>query len=200
MREVGGIEPAWAGRLLWQPGLLSYVGRGGTSTPHSHHAVQLAVSFDDRFTLALDDRRVTARATLVPGGASHAFETEGRRIFYALIEPAGRRGVTLARLAEDLYGRDISELVPIGTEPRGDALSLIDYTDRLLAALAPRPTDRPLSPHVRAALAYLDGSLLQRPRLEEAARAAHISPSRLTHLFSLQVGVPFRRFVIWLRL
>ena len=29
---------------------------------------------------------------------------------------------------------------------------------------------------------------------------ANISRSRLTHLFSAEVGVPFRRFVLWLRL
>ncbi len=58
----------------------------------------------------------------------------------------------------------------------------------------------PLSPHVISALAYLDSALQDRPRLQEAARAAGISPSRLTHLFSRQVGIPFRRFVLWLRL
>ena len=119
---------------------------------------------------------------------------------YALVEPLGPRGAELTRSAQDLCGRDIADLIPIGSEPRADPTSLVAYTDRLVAALTPQPTDRALSPHVIAALEYLDGALQQRPRLDEAARAAHISPSRLTHLFSDQVGIPFRRFVVWLRL
>jgi AraC-like DNA-binding protein len=66
--------------------------------------------------------------------------------------------------------------------------------------LAPRPPASPLSEPVISALAYLDETLDDPPRLVQAARAAHISPSRLTHLFTEQVGIPFRRFVLWLRL
>jgi len=51
-----------------------------------------------------------------------------------------------------------------------------------------------------AALDYLEDAIEGRTRLTEAADVAHISPSRLTHLFSQEVGLPFRRFVLWLRL
>ncbi len=103
-RETTLVRP-WAGRFLGQPGLLSYVGQGGSSDRHSHHAPQPA-----------------------------------------------------------------------------------------------RPPAPSLSEPVIDALAYLDASLDHSPRLVQAARAANISPSRLTQLFSAQVGIPFRRFVLWLRL
>jgi AraC-like DNA-binding protein len=77
---------------------------------------------------------------------------------------------------------------------------VIDYTHPMLDPLAPRPPASPLSEPVISALAYLDETLDHPPRLVQAARAAHISPSRLTHLFSEQAGIPFRRFVLWLRL
>jgi AraC-like DNA-binding protein len=70
----------------------------------------------------------------------------------------------------------------------------------MLELLAPSPPASPLSESVISALAYLDATLDERPRLVQAAHAAHISPSRLTHLFSEEVGIPFRRFVLWLRL
>jgi AraC-like DNA-binding protein len=208
----------WAGWLLWQPGLLSYLGPGGSSARHSHHAIQLAVSFDGPFELRLDDRRMLARAALIPSREPHAFETSDRRIFYALVEPLGNRGTGLARRARELLGRDLADLIPLATEPAPERYSLVSYADRLVCSLtadrlvcsltadrlvcsltAPCLTP-PLSPHVISALAYLDSGLHGRPRLDEAARAACISPSRLTHLFSQQVGIPFRRFVLWLRL
>ncbi len=200
-RSVGhGSPERWAGWLLWQPGLLSYLGPGGSSARHSHHAIQLAVSFDGPFELTLDDRRVVARAALIPSREPHAFETSDRRIFYALVEPLGNRGTGLAQRARELLGRDLADLVPIATQPAPDADSLVSYADTLICLLTAPCTTPPLSPHVIAALAYLDSGLHGRPRLDDAARAACVSPSRLTHLFSEQVGIPFRRFVLWLRL
>jgi AraC-like DNA-binding protein len=148
------------------------------------------------------DRRVLARAALIPSGEPHAFKMGGERIFYALVEPHGASGVALAQRAQELRGLDLAELVSLGTEPAGDQVSLEEYADELIGSLTPGSPYpyRPLSPYVVAALEYLDGALQGRPRLGEAARAAHISPSRLTHLFSQQVGIPFRRFVVWLRL
>jgi AraC-like DNA-binding protein len=200
-RSVGhGSPERWAGWLLWQPGLLSYLGPGGSSARHSHHAIQLAVSFDGPFELTLDDRRVLARAALVPSRLPHAFETSERRIFYALVEPLGSRGTGLAQRARELLGRDLADLIPIATEPAPEPHALVSYADRLICSLRAPCLMGPLSPHVISALAYLDAGLQGRPRLDDAARAACISPSRLTHLFSQQVGIPFRRFVLWLRL
>ena len=52
---------------------------------------------------------------------------------------------------------------------------------------------------MRAALEHVHATLDGRPRLEEAAACAGISASRLTHLFSEEVGLPFRRYVLWAR-
>jgi AraC-like DNA-binding protein len=195
-----GVTRPWSGHFLWQPGLLSYVGPGGSSDRHSHHALQLAISFDEPLELLLDDQQMRARAVLVGSGVPHAFRTAGRRIFYALIEPHSAIGSSLTHRTAQVAGRDLADILPIGDAPAAEADALIDYTLRMLDLLAPRPPASPLSEPVIRALAYLDAGLDHPPRLVQAARAAHISPSRLTHLFSEQVGIPFRRFVLWLRL
>lgn len=192
--------PPWSGHFLWQPGLLSYVGPGGSSDRHAHHALQLAISFDEPLDLILDDRQVRARAVLVGSGVPHAFRTGGRRIFYGLIEPHSTIGCSLTHRAAQVAGCDLADILPLGDAPAAEADALIDYTHRMIDLLAPTPPASPLSEPVVSALAYLDETLDDPPRLTQAARAAHISPSRLTHLFSEQVGIPFRRFVLWLRL
>jgi AraC-like DNA-binding protein len=198
-RERGVTQP-WSGHFLWQPGLLSYVGPGGSSDRHSHHALQLAISFDEPLQLLLEDRQVRARAVLVGSGVPHAFRTGGRRILYALIEPHSTIGSSLMQRTAQVAERDLTDILPIGDAPAAEADALIDYTRRMFDVLAPRPPASPLSEPVISALAYLDAALDHSPRLVQAADAAHISPSRLTHLFSEQVGIPFRRFVLWLRL
>ncbi|MEV6659600.1 helix-turn-helix transcriptional regulator [Nocardia fluminea] len=56
-------------------------------------------------------------------------------------------------------------------------------------------------PAVRRCSADLPGLLADGPvRLSELARRARLSESRLAHLFSAQVGLPFRAYVRWLRM
>jgi AraC-like DNA-binding protein len=52
----------------------------------------------------------------------------------------------------------------------------------------------------RRAIAYVEGALDTVPSLADAAARASVSPTRLTHRFSEEVGIPFRRFVLWARL
>ena len=170
------ITRPWSGHFLWQPGLLSYVGPGGSSDRHSHHALQLAISFDEPLELLLDDRQVRARAVLVGSGVPHAFRTAERRIFYALIEPHSTIGSSLTHRTAQVTGCDLADILPIGDAPAAETDALIDYTHRMLDLLAPRSRTPPLSEPVINALAYLDGALDHPPRLGQAARAAHISP------------------------
>jgi AraC-like DNA-binding protein len=118
-----------------------------------------------------------------------------------LAEPQGPAGGAIVECARTLQGRDISALFDLDNEPASDPVSLMSFADRSLASLSPRARDAAVpTPPIVAALGYLSASITGRPRLAEAARAAHLSPSRLTHRFSEEVGIPFRRFVLWLRL
>ncbi len=74
--------------------------------------------------------------------------------------------------------------------------------DHLLGAITSEgpPRSRALSRPVRSAVQYLERNAGTRPTLTGAAAEAHLSPSRLTHLFTQEVGIPFRRYGLWVRL
>ena len=70
----------------------------------------------------------------------------------------------------------------------------------MLDALLPsRPASRTFSPHVAKTLAHLETTVGDRPSLADTAAAVNVSPSRLTHLFTEEVGIPFRNYVLWMR-
>lgn len=52
----------------------------------------------------------------------------------------------------------------------------------------------------RLAIDYIERSLEGVPRITEAAEIARTSATRLSHRFSEEIGLPFRRFVLWTRL
>lgn len=179
--------------------MVIYTGPGGEAGPHAHHAIQLIRSFDSPFDLAAGDETTTCRAGLVPSGITHSFSCDGGQLLIALVEPLGPRGSDLEELAVAFHGRCLDDRLSPDPTPTGNDPG--ELAGAMLRELLPEtPTYPTLSPHVAAALAYLDDSIEGKPSLEEAAATAGISPSRLTHLFTKEIGIPFRNFVMWLRL
>ncbi len=67
----------------------------------------------------------------------------------------------------------------------------------LAAAAATSPAT---DPRVRKAIAAIELKLNRPITLREVAADVHLSPSRFRHLFVAETGVPFRAYVLWLRL
>lgn len=129
--------------------------------------------------------------------------TLGRRI---LIEPLAPHRVVEGVHAQLLF------VEPTARGPALAGLSLAAGADPVLAEGASRafwlgrgdPGSTPgdgIDDRVRVVLGELDALLARGPvRLDSVARLAHLSPDRLRHLFAEQVGIPFRRYLLWRRL
>lgn len=178
-----------------------FVGPGGAAAQHAHHAVQLVWSLDGEFTVTLE-QPVLRHATLIPAGVAHALDTTGRRIIMIFAEPHGSRGASLDRRARACLGAEVvDDLASIRFPDLGlDVEEAGRWCDGTLAALGADEQLSALSSISRRAIAYVESAIGGKPQLAEAARRAGVSPTRLTHVFSREVGIPFRRFVLWSRL
>ena len=191
-----------AARLVLAPGAAVYVG-GVAAQRHRHHAVQAIHALGEPFELRLDSRAVLrAGAALVPADVAHALQASGVATVLALFDASGPRGRTLDAFAHGLLGQDLSPRIgPMPALPADPAAALAWWEDWLGRAGCSLSLDLPVSPRIGAALAWLDRAIgVGMPRLREAARAAGLSTSRLTHLFTAEVGIPFRRYILWLRI
>lgn len=183
----------WGGTLSMAPGAVYYRGPGGDAESHAHRAIQLLVSADGPFELRSGDRVVRSTAAVVRSQARHTLACDSPRMELALVEPDGAYGARLAGLIGAAPIVDVAQSLS-----RAEPLGLSELLGRLDAADAqPRP---PPSPPVLAAVAHIQETLPGLPRLAGAAAAAGLSASRLSHVFSAQAGLPFRRFVLWSRL
>ncbi len=186
-------EIGWGGHVSLGPGAVYYRGPGGDAEAHSHRAIQLLVSADGPFELHSGGQVVRTTAAVVASQARHALVCASARMEVALVEPDGAHAGRLAGLWGDGPIVDVAEHFPRAT-PRG--------LSGLLGQLAGNdvtPPPKP-SPPALAAIAYIQATLPGMPRLAGAAEAAGLSASRLSHVFSAQAGLPFRRFVLWARL
>jgi AraC family transcriptional regulator len=68
------------------------------------------------------------------------------------------------------------------------------------ALCAGAPPSRRLDGRVTKVLAAIRASDELRISIEDAAAMAFLSPSRFAHLFKQQVGLPFRRYMLWRKL
>jgi AraC-like DNA-binding protein len=76
-----------------------------------------------------------------------------------------------------------------------------DLIRQCVRSLCPgAPPARRLDERVTKVLTAIQASDDLRMSIEEAAAMAFLSPSRFAHLFKQQVGLPFRRYMLWRKL
>ncbi|MCV7270138.1 MULTISPECIES: helix-turn-helix domain-containing protein [Mycolicibacterium] len=192
------VEPRWGGAALLRPGVLAFTGSIGTTDTHAHHAVQV-ITATTPFTV-LDEHGVRHRATkvVVPADAAHRVEVGAQEGTVVFLEPESAPG-RAAQLRAVQSGWTVA---PVLTNTRRRALAAV--VDELIAHLTPATAEYgPAARHpaVVDALRLLPDLVAAGPvsGTELAARVG-ISASRLTHLFTEQVGIPLRRYVLWSRL
>ena len=196
---------AWGGRLFFSPGRMLYVGPGASADRHAHHAIQVVVAFERPFTLDRGSGAVSCQTAIIAADVAHELRAEPGLMALLYLEPAApgaralqRRLSSDAAFVVNAEGRLGSVARPeLATWSTQVATAWFEEVIALLGVPSPPPV---LHSAVRKALAILEGSLEAPPRLDELARASGVSGTRLVHLFRAQVGLPIRRYVLWLRI
>jgi AraC family transcriptional regulator len=200
----------WEGASMWVLAAGPAVSREGVKgTFHSHHAVQVTFALDGWFRLEAEDHCVDTAVAAVAPDARHAI-TAGGAVAFVYIEPestAGRAAVRrlfakrhLASVDMDLFGSLPGELLAAFRDPAVTDARLIDIGRAIIAKLAggveaPTPDER-----VSKVISWAASHLTTPISLPDAAAVAGLSPDRLRHVFVKHTGLPFRTYILWLRL
>jgi AraC-like DNA-binding protein len=180
----------------------------GDAAFHSHHAVQFTAALNGSLSLITGSSTLTAPMLAVAADVEHKFQAEGLLAFL-FIEPESRAGRALSqRLFRDcelveVRNDRIDELFrPLRCTfdaPSADE-DLLRLGWALVEELAP-DTHPPLpDPRVQKIIDYTARNLDQPLSLATASEGVHLSPSRLRHLFVEQTGLPYKTYILWLRL
>ncbi len=212
MSEAGRAESRWAGSArwyLWDGGFFA-LGRGeGVVPEHAHHALQVVIGLDGAVQLrgATGDW-VTGRGLIVRADVPHAFNPQGNLGAMLFVDPESSEGAWLAAsLAHDItivpdsrLEASVDQLRTFHERPL-EAMEVGALVRHSVQALCVGgPPSRRMDERVTAVLAAARDSDDLRMSLEDAAAMACLSPSRFAHLFTEQVGLPFRRYMLWRKL
>lgn len=196
----------WHGNIFLDRGWLLYDGPVAATSAHAHHAFQIILASDPPVQLVSGAESVAADVAAIPADAPHAFASPAARAVILYVAPESRAGRHLAaRLGGD---KPLASWVDLAASLRGIVRGTVDGWDearsihaRVLDRLVPSDQHaRPWPPALKRMVALLPTRLDGELRLGKLAKELELSESRLAHLTSEYLGIPFRPYVLWLRL
>jgi AraC-like DNA-binding protein len=207
MPHAAHPTPIWSPLVyFWEGGWLGIGQASGIVAEHSHHAVQITIGLDGpvRFRAPDTPWRDYHVAAIQPN-APHLLDTMGRTGVTIFVEPESREGKWLRHSLRDpisaVEPERLAEHLPRlagfrETRPGAEEARRI-VTGVVHALCAGPPPLRKLDERVTRALAFIRSREAAPLGLEEVAKEVCLSPSRFAHLFSEEVGLPFRRYLLW---
>ncbi len=216
---------SWVGTVQLTPGRLVYHGTISNIPVHSSFAIGLVLSLYGQLNLRDPSGRTVplgpdgARAAILPAGVPHAAlggqlgtteQAEPAEVLIAIVDPHSPAGLGLSarldRSGLDRYDPDswlaaAAPCAPLVTRPDPGDPAGTRVVEAALGALADLdPVARPvLHPALARAVDLVPSRLAGGVRLQDLAATVGLSASRLGHLFTVQLGLPYRAYVLWAR-
>ena len=189
---------AWpAGLVVWGP--------GHRSSPHAHHALQIVLALEGQLRARPTPARPwrSGGAVIVLPDAPHEIDCSvAPSVLIAFVEPESGIGRAIgAPVSNPLWSVPAATVrrwrrvlrAPLHvTEATVRAWFESAFSDKVTGRLEPRVAQ------VVRALRARRGDL-GRVSLTQLAATAGLSPSRFAHLFTESIGIPVRRYLLWLR-
>lgn len=194
---------------FWDGGWIGIARSSGVVPPHAHHAVQISLGLDGPLAVrAGDGDWQTCRGAIVLPDHLHSFDARGTTTVMLFIDPECREGLWLRNsLTQPITEIPLERFecclpsLRIFWETTLSATETGELVHSIVRNLcAGPPPRRSLDPRIIRALELVRQLDVSRIPLEQVAKKVFLSPSRFSHLFAEEVGLSFRRYVLWRKL
>ena len=205
-REALRSEARW---YLWDGGFLAIGTSDGIIPPHSHHAIQIVIGISGEMAIrGANGMWHDSRGIIVRQDAEHSYNGRGENGAMLFVDPESNEGVWLrTALSDDITLVSAARVAACVTalqtfiERPFESIEIGNVIRHCVLSLcAGAPPSRRLDARVTKVLTAIRESDDLRVSVEDAAAIAFLSPSRFAHLFKEQVGLPFRRYMLWRKL
>jgi len=195
--------------LLFWPGHFIYIGRAVDTDVHNHHAIQIAIGLEAPIEVITKKETFAHPAVLIDSDVPHHCKTYGSPFVLINIDPQTAIGAALkkdylqdrgvAALPDHDTESYLAQLKPLLNAP-APADNLFQLTTHFLSTITHTQPSPPLDDRIKKILTLLRTSSQQPLKIHDLADIVHLSPSRLIHLFTSQVGIPIRKYILWEKL
>lgn len=186
---------SWAGCAWLMPGIGIFYGQAGDQQWHRHMAHQISVGLDAPVMVENRWQKLTATCVHIPAGMDHRISAG--RVLSIYLDALSDEARELASSQEvsslELSSSSLDILLETLQRAEMSTEGMRQRIHRLLGL------ERVASPEPRLALVIktLQQGVTDR---ETLAKRVGLSPSRFSHWFVEQTGLPLRSYVKWIRL
>ncbi len=194
---------------VWDGGFFAMGRAHGVVPPHAHHAIQIVLALDGEIAVCdKNEHWQRGRGFIIGADVEHSYDSQDAFGAMLFVDPESTEGIWLGSSLQDeitpIPERRVlaclEELKHFRERPMEslDVGALIRHCVRALSSGA--PPARRIDPRVTKVVRQIQQSDDLRLSLESAAASAFLSPGRFAHLFKQQLGLPYRRYLLWRKL
>jgi AraC-like DNA-binding protein len=181
------------------------------ATLHRHEALQITLALDQPFRFrSKGGSWREAIACILDRGFAHEIDGGGGLQANLYLEPEGALGLVLSGLylkkqpfafIEPEYVKGSLPALKRGFAKGMDCVAAKRAYESVLASMVgPEVVQRKPESRVQKALDIFQALAEKRISAAELASQVALSESRLSHLFQQQLGIPIRRYLLWLKI
>jgi AraC-like DNA-binding protein len=184
-----------------------YVGPSFRLSPHRNAVAVLAIGVDQPFGVARDPKMPgsdyrSCRTALVPPNTLHHFDIKRGRVALLYVDARSRdlehlQGLAAERTTNASFDLSIeNELIELSAQLSDGKIDWKKARFQLVDHLGARASVQ-IDPRTERLVQRVHAEPASRTSLAHIAGQLGISESRLMHIFKRDIGIPFRRYRLW---
>lgn len=174
---------------------------------HAHHGASVAISVGPDFSIETATAKEKLSAVIVGPSVNHATHS-GARLATLMIDPdpaqmAQIRAVIgkneIMRIDPAKINGFREEIAALFNEPQ-NLSRMTRFCDDVYAALFGTAISKAIDSRIAGIVGELRQNLPKKIEIHNLARMANLSADRLIRLFKEEMGLPLRRYLLWLKI
>jgi AraC-like DNA-binding protein len=194
-----------SGRLmLISPQRVFYAGLLGRPRQRLSGGFNFYAALQGGLTVVAGGSERTSEVAVLPPYVAHCIASQYPSVICVVVEPETVEPKAMERLLSRIGGSDGARFAAharaayhdLRRQQRRDGFTTAEFDRLMFGEVVP---ERRIDARIRRVVALLDDFSGGKITAADCAAAAHLSRSRLLHLFKDEIGVPFREFRAWKR-
>lgn len=189
-------------RIYWDKDKISMITDQIEAVPHKHWAMQLFLSMEKNLDICVSGQWISCQCIVVNRNVNHSFSTDDRLHFSSIIEPTSNIADQLDRIMDGKEYLVIDDQGIVEVQKLASQLAcsneLKDYhsfIDQLYCILGLDKQYKIYDDRIKELLHYIECCDCDIHTISSFAAKVSLSPSRLSHLFRDQVGIPLKSYI-----
>ncbi len=198
----------WRGTVFVWDEQAIFLGQAADASLHESPAIKVCVALEHGFALRTheQDTFTSYESTIIAPGQPHAIDGRHNKMVMLLLAPETRLAQPLAPIFSKkgitrLSAQAVTQIRAIFADfdDRLAANDVENICQQMVAAID-NGESLPIDSRVAQSIEWIRSSREEGISVHEIAAGVELSESRFSHLFTENVRIPVRRYLLWLRL